>query len=249
MEKFQIENNSDMEEKDPVSNEDLKEELNQLSKKVDNLSNQMKQIEQKIDLLNGSYKIPAGNDVEVEEQNELDEDYLTPPDLIFENDAIRNTGMKLISLRIATASEIANITKKDRAVESFYLNDLWSRNKVRKLRIGRKIYFYIGKPGEIKPFKNSIIKSEWRSALLSIIRELTNFEVNKKLNFQKIVDNYLEYSQTDETSIKNDKIQSRKQIENDVLEILNDIEKTTNLVKISDNKIEFLIKNWMKLGF
>lgn len=249
MDKIQIEHNSEIEEKNSVSNEDLKEELSHLSKKVDKLSNQLKLIEQKLNLITGIQKSQGGNDVEVEEQNELDEDYLTPSDLIFENDAIRNTGMKLISLRIATASEIANITKKDRAVESLYLNDLWSRNKVRKLRIGRKIYFYIGKPSEIKPFKNSIIKSEWRNVLLSIIRELSNFETNKTLNFHKIVNNYLEYTKTDEMTNKNEVTESQKQVEKTVLEILQDIEKTANLVKITDQKIEFIIKNWMELGF
>lgn len=250
MEKYEIGEDGEIEQnkiKTPVSNEDLKGELKNLSKKIDVLSEQMNRIEQKLNI-HGSNKLSAGSEVEVEEQTELDEDYLTPADLIFENDAIRNTGLKLVTLRIATASEIANITKKDRAVESLYLNDLYSRNKVRKLRIGRKIYFYIGKSNEIKPFKNSIIKPEWRDVLISIIRGLDTFDINTILTIKKVLKNYKECTKGDEPANIKDS-ENDKAIETTVLERLKDIEVNAHLVKIKDDKVEFLIDNWMQLGF
>ena len=248
MAKVEIGEEVEIDEKDPVSNEDIKSQLNRLSDKIDKLSDQMKEIEKKLNSLPISTKSSSGSEVEVEEQTELDEDYLTPADLIFENDAIRNTGLKLVSLRIATASEIANITKKDRAVESLYLNDLYSRNKVRKLRIGRKIYFYIGKSNEIKPFKNSSIKPEWRDVLISIIRGLDTFETIKPLTIQKVIKNYKECTLGDDMTKSQDS-ESDELFEKTVLELLKDLETNAQLVKIKDDKVEYLIHNWMQLGY
>lgn len=58
-------------------------------------------------------------------------------------DHLRTTATTLFEIGPATADEIANITNKERAVESNYLNQLVRMNHVRKYREGRKVYFCI----------------------------------------------------------------------------------------------------------
>lgn len=220
-----------------MKNENIYDILLKLSLKVDSLTNSIKNIEQKIDDLSNKKGIKVlKSEVEVEESVSNEEDYLTPNDIIDENPAIHNTGIELIKKRIATASEIARVTKKERAVESFYLNDLWSRNRIRKLRIGRKIYFYIGRSNEIMPFKNPIIKPEWRDVLISIIRELTSFETSKKIKIKKIIENYKECSQSDEIIDNSiDKID----IERNLLKLLEEISEKTNFIRSENGNIIF----------
>ncbi len=252
MEKFQLEDEPEVREKLPVSNEDLHDLLLNLTNKIDRLTSRIDSIEKKINKITAieTNKLVDKNEVEIEEQLEYDEDYLTPTDLVFENEATKNSGMKLISFRIATASEIANITKKDRAVESLYLNDLWSRNKVRKLRIGRKIYFYTGRLSEIKPFKNSIIKQDWRDILISIIRDMTTFSSNRTVKIEKILKNYFILTHSDDTKPSDLNPTLKSKLEKEIKEKLREIAEDTQFIKFDPNEqnIEFIVQEWMKLG-
>jgi hypothetical protein len=56
-------------------------------------------------------------------------------------DYLRKTMKPMISLKRATASNIAKITKRARAVESDYLNRLVLLEYLEKERVGREIFF------------------------------------------------------------------------------------------------------------
>jgi hypothetical protein len=58
-------------------------------------------------------------------------------------DHLRKTAMSICRCGRATAEEIADQTKRARAVESAYLNQLVIMGYLKKERKGRKAYFYI----------------------------------------------------------------------------------------------------------
>jgi predicted transcriptional regulator len=58
-------------------------------------------------------------------------------------DHLRKTAVTLCKLDHATADEVAGQTKRARAVESGYLNQLVLMGYVKKERRGRKAYFYV----------------------------------------------------------------------------------------------------------
>jgi len=58
-------------------------------------------------------------------------------------DHLRKTAVTLCKLDHATADEVAEQTKRARAVESGYLNQLVLMGYVKKERRGRKAYFYV----------------------------------------------------------------------------------------------------------
>jgi len=60
-------------------------------------------------------------------------------------DHLRKTAVTLCKLGQATANEVAEQTKRARAVESGYLNQLMLMGYVKKERKGRKAYFYVEK--------------------------------------------------------------------------------------------------------
>lgn len=57
-------------------------------------------------------------------------------------DHLRKTAMSICRCGRATAQEIADQTRRARAVESSYLNQLVIMGYLKKERIGRKAYFY-----------------------------------------------------------------------------------------------------------
>ena len=63
-------------------------------------------------------------------------------------DHLRKTAMTLCRLGRATADEIAEQTRRARAVESAYLNQLVIMGYLKKERNGRKVYFYVEKESE-----------------------------------------------------------------------------------------------------
>jgi len=65
-------------------------------------------------------------------------------------DHLRKTAVTLCKLDQATADEVAEQTKRARAVESGYLNQLVLMGYVKKERRGRKAYFYVDKEREEK---------------------------------------------------------------------------------------------------
>ena len=60
-------------------------------------------------------------------------------------DHLRKTAVTLCKLGEATADEVAEQTKRARAVESGYLNQLVIMGYMKKERRGRKAYFFIDK--------------------------------------------------------------------------------------------------------
>jgi len=63
-------------------------------------------------------------------------------------DHLRKTAMTLCRLGRATADEIAQQTRRARAVESAYLNQLVIMGHLKKERDGRKAYFYVERNGK-----------------------------------------------------------------------------------------------------
>jgi response regulator of citrate/malate metabolism len=58
-------------------------------------------------------------------------------------DHLRKTAVTLCKLERATADEVSDQTKRARAVESGYLNQLVVMGYLKKQRDGRKAYFYV----------------------------------------------------------------------------------------------------------
>jgi response regulator of citrate/malate metabolism len=63
-------------------------------------------------------------------------------------DHLRKTAVNLCKLGQATAEEVAEQTKRARAVESGYLNQLVLMGYLKKERKGRKAYFFVEKEAE-----------------------------------------------------------------------------------------------------
>jgi len=63
-------------------------------------------------------------------------------------DHLRKTAMTVCRLGRATADEIAQQTRRARAVESAYLNQLVIMGHLKKERKGRKAYFYVDRENQ-----------------------------------------------------------------------------------------------------
>ncbi|MEM2249670.1 MAG: transcriptional regulator [Candidatus Bathyarchaeia archaeon] len=63
-------------------------------------------------------------------------------------DHLRKTAMTVCRLGRATADEVAQQTRRARAVESAYLNQLVIMGYLKKERRGRKAYFYVEKESQ-----------------------------------------------------------------------------------------------------
>lgn len=70
-------------------------------------------------------------------------------------DHLRKTAITICKLEQATAEEVAEQTKRARAVESSYLNQLVLMGYLKKERRGRKAYFYVEKEGGNKKWQKS----------------------------------------------------------------------------------------------
>lgn len=82
-------------------------------------------------------------DEQISEKEKIVADSLDVITLLSLPDHLRTTATTLFEIGPATADEISQITNKERAVESNYLNQLVRMNHVRKYREGRKVYFRI----------------------------------------------------------------------------------------------------------
>lgn len=74
-------------------------------------------------------------------------------------DHLRKTAVTLCKIDQATADEVAEQTKRARAVESGYLNQLVLMGYVKKERRGRKAYFYVEREREEKEASKTWEKS------------------------------------------------------------------------------------------
>jgi len=127
-----------------------------LPRKVDPISTTLLQkIKESLDRLNEKFEVMI--EIQKHEQHTAPEgipDVLDVMTLLSLPDHLRKTAVILCKLDHATADEVAGQTKRARAVESGYLNQLVLMGYVKKERRGRKAYFYVereeGQPDEMK---------------------------------------------------------------------------------------------------
>ena len=74
-------------------------------------------------------------------------------------DHLRKTAVTLCKLEQATADKVAEQTKRARAVESGYLNQLVLMGYVKKERRGRKAFFFVERESEEKEVSKAWAKS------------------------------------------------------------------------------------------
>jgi hypothetical protein len=118
-------------------------------------SNILEKIEETLEKLNDKVEIM----IEIQKNGNSNSNYqkatLSLPDasldvmtLLSMPDHLRKTAMSICRCSRATAEEIAEQTKRARAVESAYLNQLVTMGYLKKERKGRKAYFFIEKDGQ-----------------------------------------------------------------------------------------------------
>jgi len=95
-------------------------------------------------------KIDVMIEIQKHGQRELPEDLPEALDvmtLLSLPDHLRKTAVALCKLEEATADEVSEQTRRARAVESGYLNQLVVMGYMKKERRGRKAYFFVDKEG------------------------------------------------------------------------------------------------------
>jgi hypothetical protein len=127
--------------KDTLSKEEVlaKRPLQVLEKIRDNLERLNEKVEVMIELQKHERK-----DV----QQPLSDAPLDVMTLLSMPDHLRKTAMTVCRLGRATADEVAGQTKRARAVESAYLNQLVIMSHLKKERNGRKAYFFVDRENQ-----------------------------------------------------------------------------------------------------
>jgi DNA-binding transcriptional ArsR family regulator len=108
----------------------------------------LEKIRESIDKLNEKMDVFIEIQKHTPKGGELDpaiSDVLDVMTLLSLPDHLRKTAVTLCKLGQATADQVAEQTKRARAVESGYLNQLMLMGYVKKERKGRKAYFYVEK--------------------------------------------------------------------------------------------------------
>jgi response regulator of citrate/malate metabolism len=106
----------------------------------------LEKIRENLELLNE--KIDVMIEIQKHSQREIPEELPEALDvmtLLSLPDHLRKTAVTLCKLEEATADEVADQTKRARAVESGYLNQLVVMGYMSKERRGRKAYFFVNK--------------------------------------------------------------------------------------------------------
>ena len=103
----------------------------------------LQKIKESLDRLND--KIDVMIDIQRHYPGETIPDTLDVMTLLSLPDHLRKTAVTLCKLGEATAEEVAEQTRRARAVESSYLNQLVLMGYLKKERRGRKAYFYAEK--------------------------------------------------------------------------------------------------------
>ena len=116
--------------------ERVRAELEKISSKIDRILDMNKKILQHFSGIKGVQR-----EVSVPELG----DALDVMTLLSLPDHLRKSAMVICRVNKATADEVAEETKRARAVESSYLNQLVNMGHLKKRRKGRKVYFYIEK--------------------------------------------------------------------------------------------------------
>ena len=107
----------------------------------------LEKIRQSLDRLNEKMDVVIEIQRHGQRNSEPIPDVLDVMTLLSLPDHLRKTAVTLCKLDQATADEVAEQTKRARAVESGYLNQLVLMGYVKKERKGRKAYFYAEKEG------------------------------------------------------------------------------------------------------
>ena len=114
-------------------------------RKIDTKSTQLlEKIRENLEKLND--KIDVMIEIQKHGQRELPENLPEALDvmtLLSLPDHLRKTAVTLCKLEKATADDVAEQTKRARAVESGYLNQLVVMGYMKKEREGRKAYFFV----------------------------------------------------------------------------------------------------------
>ena len=115
-------------------------------RKLERKSTQLlEKIKESLDRLNEKMDVM----IEIQKHNQRENpdipDVLDVMTLLSLPDHLRKTAVTLCKLDQATAEEVAEQTKRARAVESGYLNQLVIMGYLKKERRGRKAYFYVEK--------------------------------------------------------------------------------------------------------
>jgi hypothetical protein len=112
--------------------------------------NILEKIEESLEKLNDKIEIMIeiqknGNTNNLRSPLQLPDASLDVMTLLSMPDHLRKTAMTICRCTRATAEEISDQTKRARAVESAYLNQLVIMGYLKKERKGRKAYFFIDK--------------------------------------------------------------------------------------------------------
>jgi len=121
----------------------------------------LQKIKESLDRLNEKMEVM----IEIQKQGHSTQSQESVPDvldvmtLLSLPDHLRKTAVTLCKLDQATADEVAEQTKRARAVESGYLNQLVLMGYVKKERRGRKAYFFVDREKEEKEANKAWEKS------------------------------------------------------------------------------------------
>jgi len=121
----------------------------------------LQKIKESLDRLNEKIEVM----IEIQKHGQRAQGQDTLPDvldvmtLLSLPDHLRKTAVTLCKLDQATADDVAEQTKRARAVESGYLNQLVLMGYVKKERRGRKAYFYVDREREEKEANKTWEKS------------------------------------------------------------------------------------------
>lgn len=105
----------------------------------------LRKIKEGLDSLNEKMDVMIEIQKHGQKENQAIPDVLDVMTLLSLPDHLRKTAVTISRLDQATAEEVAEQTKRARAVESSYLNQLVMMGYLSKERRGRKAYFYIEK--------------------------------------------------------------------------------------------------------
>lgn len=110
---------------------------------LEKIENSLEKLNEKIEVMIEIQKNNTGNNLKnIPTLPDAPLDVMT---LLSMPDHLRKTAMTICRCTRATAEEIADQTKRARAVESAYLNQLVIMGYLKKERKGRKAYFFIEK--------------------------------------------------------------------------------------------------------
>ncbi|MGQ9460660.1 MAG: transcriptional regulator [Candidatus Bathyarchaeaceae archaeon] len=113
----------------------------------------LEKIKESLDRLNEKIEVMIEIQRHSHKENQTIPDVLDVMTLLSLPDHLRKTAVTLCKLGQATADEVAEQTKRARAVESGYLNQLVLMGYLKKERRGRKAYFYVEKEAETHPWE------------------------------------------------------------------------------------------------